>query len=318
MNAQSPLRCTQCFWLALTLSLTCSKRSDAGAPGAAASPLFRFGVVADIQYGDKETSGGTSPRQYRRSLELLPGVVERLNAARPAFVVHCGDLIDGYPDDEPGSRTDLLRVLPPLRLLHAPSRWVIGNHCLRAGRDFLMNRLGLGASYYEFQEPAAPGWRFLVVDGNDAGYGVVSAQQVAWLKTRVDQAACRGARIIVFCHYPVFEARRSGHSLRNAAEILEAIESRGCVVAWIAGHHHAGSYILKAAIHHLTLKGMIESPGEARFALFDVFHDRIRVDGSGDEPDRELSIVPAPALDTDPRDGTVPARSPAQGQGTTP
>jgi alkaline phosphatase len=56
------------------------------------SPLFTFGLTADVQYRDAETSG---TRFYRESTAKLVEAVDRFNALRPAFVVQLGDLVDG-------------------------------------------------------------------------------------------------------------------------------------------------------------------------------------------------------------------------------
>lgn len=256
--------------------------------GAGAKPLFTFGAVSDIQYGDKDTQG---KRQYRRSLELLPACVEKLNAEKPAFVVHCGDLFDGYGKDNPKpARADALRVLPVLRRIAAPLYHVVGNHCLTAGKDFVARELKLERFHYEFTSPPAKGWRFLVLDGNDAGYGVISAEQIDWLARELAGAKASDERVIIFCHYALLKEAARSHRLQNADEVLPVIERSGNVAAWIAGHDHAGGYCQRAGIHHVTLKGLVESRAEPDFALFSVYPDRIVEDGFGEEPDRELRL----------------------------
>lgn len=261
--------------------------------GAPSEPLFTFGVVADIQYADKDTAG---KRQYRRALEILPRCVEQFNEAKPAFVVQCGDLFDGYGKlGDPSlelekSQADALKVLSVLRRVEPPLHHVIGNHCLRAGKDFLRRELGLGQFHYDFRSPRAGGWRFFVLDGNDAGYELMSRDQIAWFKAALKESAKAGERVIVFCHYALLKEAARHHRLKNAADVLPAIEASGRVAAWVAGHDHAGGYFEKAGIHHVTLKGLVESKGDPDFALFSVFPDRIVEDGSGEEPDRELIL----------------------------
>lgn len=261
----------------------------AGGPG----PLFTFGAVADIQYADKETKG---KRQYRRALEILHPCVEKFNAEKPAFVVQCGDLYDGYGKDKPEqAQADALRVLPVLRGIAAPLYHVLGNHCLTAGRDFVARELKLERFHYAFTSPPAKGWRFLVLDGNDAGYGVMSSEQIEWLGRTLAAAKASGERAILFCHYPLLKGAAADHRLQNPGAVLPVIEGAGCAVAWIAGHDHKGGYCQRAGIHHVTLAGLCESTAGPNFAFFSVFPNRIVEDGFGDEPDREM------ALDTPPQ-----------------
>jgi len=261
--------------------------------GAPSEPLFTFGAVADIQYADKDTAG---KRQYRRALEILPRCIEKFNEARPAFVVQCGDLYDGYEKlgdqaiELEKSQTDALKVLAILRRIEPPLYHVLGNHCLRAGKDFMKRELGLERFHYDFRSPKAKGWRFVVLDGNDAGYELMSADQIAWFKGALNESAKADERVIVFSHYALLKEAARHHRLKNAAEVLPAIEASGRVAAWVAGHDHAGGYFEKAGVHHLTLKGLVESKNEPDFALFSVFSDRIVEDGFGEEPDRELML----------------------------
>lgn len=258
------------------------------AMGAGAEPLFTFGAVSDIQYGDKETKG---KRQYRRSLELLPRCVEKFNAEKPIFVVHCGDLYDGYGKDKPEqAHVDALRILPVLERVAAPLYHVVGNHCLTAGKEFVARELKLERFHYEFTSPSAKGWRFLVLDGNDAGYGVMGAEQIAWLAGKLAAAKGSGERVIIFCHYPLLKEAARGHRLQNADAVLPVIEGAGNVAAWIAGHDHVGGYCERAGIHHVTLKGLVESVDGPDYAFFSVFPNRIVEDGFGGEPDREMAL----------------------------
>ncbi len=265
----------------------------AAALASGGEPLFTFGAVSDIQYGDKETKG---KRQYRQALELLPRCVEKFNAERPAFVVQCGDLYDGYEKengedvDREKTRVEASRVLLVLRGIGAPLYHVLGNHCLRAGKEFVTRELGRECFYYEFTSAAAKGWRFLVLDGNDAGYEIMSPEQIAWLGERLAEAAKAGERVIVFCHYALLKEAARNHRLKNGDSVLPVLEGAGCVAAWIAGHDHAGGYFERAGIHHVTLKGLVESRAVPDFALFAVFSDRIIEDGFGAEPDRVLAL----------------------------
>lgn len=60
--------------------------------------LFRFGVVADVQYADLEVGtnfAGTVHRYYRHALIALAAAVKSWRDHDVAFVAQLGDLIDG-------------------------------------------------------------------------------------------------------------------------------------------------------------------------------------------------------------------------------
>jgi UDP-2,3-diacylglucosamine pyrophosphatase LpxH len=135
---------------------------------------YRFGVIADVQYADKETAGR---RHYRTSLQKLDEAVSELNRHSPDFVLQLGDVIDGHSGDQDGSVADLKAVMNKLNRLSMPVYHVVGNHCLSAGQDVLKEKLQLHRFYYTFTRPGLENWRFIVLDGNDAGYGVVSDEQ---------------------------------------------------------------------------------------------------------------------------------------------
>ena len=146
--------------------------------GCQAPRPIEFGIMADIQYADKEPSG---IRHYRTSLDRLQTAVDELNEHDLAFTIQLGDIIDG---NEPFSKmlSDLLQVLESYGRLSAPRYHVIGNHCLYATELALHWSLNLPEFYYDFTSPKAPGWRFIVMNGNDAGYGALGPQQLDWLK----------------------------------------------------------------------------------------------------------------------------------------
>ena len=49
------------------------------------SPLIRFGLIADIQYGDCDTHGD---RYYRNSLEKLTSCIDSLNEQKVQFTIN--------------------------------------------------------------------------------------------------------------------------------------------------------------------------------------------------------------------------------------
>jgi manganese-dependent ADP-ribose/CDP-alcohol diphosphatase len=179
---------------------------------------------------------------------------------------------------------DLNSVLEVYSTLSMPQYHVVGNHCLAAGKEELQKRLKLSSFYYDFTVPEAQGWRFVVLDGNDAGNGRLGATQLEWLRSKLAKARAGGEKVIVFSHFP---------RPRSAARQL--INESDCVVAYFAGHHHGGRYALQDGIHHITVKGMVEAPIRNAYAILEVSPTKLREIGFGKEPSREMELSARPS-----------------------
>jgi hypothetical protein len=125
---------------------------------------FRFGVMADLHYSSNNQ--GTAMGK----LEVL---VAAFNAYSPEFVIQLGDIIAGHENDIKLSDEDLRTALSVYNRLNIPAYNVIGNHCLDAGKVNVHRRLNMERFYYRIPSTGAVQWRFLVLDGNDAGLGII-------------------------------------------------------------------------------------------------------------------------------------------------
>jgi 3',5'-cyclic AMP phosphodiesterase CpdA len=165
------------------------------------------------------------------------------------------------------------------------------------------------ARYYDF---AYKGWRFIVLDTTQTDYpgaqelfaklqkqnapnaqpwsGGVDPGQKAWLAKCLEKAAKNNEKVIVFGHIPLYPV--NVHNLWNDGEIIEVLESAGCVVAYINGHNHGGNYGEKNGIHYLNLAGMVETADQTAYAVIEIYSDRLNVIGTGREPSRVLKFKP--------------------------
>ncbi|MBN1851932.1 MAG: metallophosphoesterase [Pirellulales bacterium] len=281
--------CRNILWIGLTLIVS-------GTPGATPNqllagdpnekPSFAFGVLADVQYADKETAG---KRSYRESLGNLEKCVAEFNRHELAFTIQLGDIIDGNSNPE-RTHSDLDRILAVYSKLKMPAFHVIGNHCLNAGKEKLGAALGLKSFYYDFSLPQTRGWRFVVLDGNDAGYGVLSELQLQWLRETLIQARRNDERVIIFNHFPLLKEAAKDHRMKDPVPLLTLFEESRCVVAYLAGHDHAGGSAFHQGIGHVTLKGMVEAPARNAYAIISVFPTRLVETGFGEEPSRKLLL----------------------------
>lgn len=300
------------FVFAAALAVATALVGAADSPEA--TPLFSFGVIADIQYRDADPQG---TRFYRDSVGKLGTAVDHLNTLRLRFTIQLGDLIDGAF----GSYDAILPLYNALRVRHYH---VLGNHdyAVEPGeKGQVLHRLGLdtlgsGKGYYDFGDT---GWRFVVLNGNDLSVmahapglaprraserylaelkqkrvrsaqewnGGIGTTQREWLARTLDKALRANERAVVFCHFPVLPAEMSG--LWNAEETLAILRAHPAVVAYFSGHAHEGGYVRNGRIHFLTFQGMVEGQQPA-YAVVDVLPDALRVTGFGRETSRVLPL----------------------------
>ena len=248
---------------------------------------FRFGVIADVQYADKENTMG---RHYRTSLQKLDEAVSELNKLNPDFVIQLGDVIDGYSDDQAQSFVDLVQVFDKLNRLSMSVYHVVGNHCMTAGQETLKEELQLHSLHYTFTRSGLENWRFVVLDGNDAGYGVVSEEQLKWFESVLQSASEKNEKVLVFSHFALHPEAAKRHRMKETEHLFELIHRYEVVFAWFSGHDHAGGYAYDNGIHHVTFKGMVESPVNNAYALVDFHKGKVRITGFGDQPSHDLII----------------------------
>jgi manganese-dependent ADP-ribose/CDP-alcohol diphosphatase len=248
---------------------------------------FLFGIVADIQYADKDSLRG---RDFRASISNLQNCVVDFNKKKPVFVIQLGDIIDGHGKDFIRSHSDMDSITRVIKRLKMPLYNVIGNHDLAAEKEYLRSSLGLSGFYYDFTVPSAKGWRFFVLDGNDGGYGIMGDEQIRWFRLNLTRAKQNGEKVICFSHYALTKLAASKHYMAKPGPVLDILDSAGCVVAWFAGHDHAGGYTMRNGVHHITIKGMVEAPGVNSYAFIKLYPDHIRIIGKGKEESRKLQF----------------------------
>ncbi len=272
--------------------------------------LFSFGIVADIQYADAETASG---RNYLGSLDKLQKCMDEFNRHNLSFVATLGDMID----------RDYKSYDKPLAILEkskAPVYNVIGNHDF-AVEDKLKakvkHRLDNKRGYFSFKEGD---FTFIFLDGTDVSSlaykkdspkyeegiikynklkekgrnnaftwnGGIGDKQLNWLDKQLSKADRMNNKVVIFCHWPLLP---EGYTeLWNNREVLQLLDCHNCVVAWIAGHRHEGSYEEKGGIHHLTIKSIVEAKSETSCGIIEVYRDKLLLNGYGDQENKTLKL----------------------------
>lgn len=275
--------------------------------GCVTKPMFSFGIVADVQYADKDQAGS---REYRESIGKLGEAVSVYNDEKLAFVVQLGDFIDGGD----GAERDLRAISEVFNGIEVPKYHVLGNHDFSGiARAKVMGILGMEKAYYDFSYRK---WRFVVLDTmdisvtggwakGDAHYrmgekflgelkkagaanavdwnGGVGPEQKEWLEGVLEDAQKRKQRVVVFGHNPLMPAGEA-HTLWNSQEIVGVLESYDCVLAYLNGHRHVSDYYYVNGKYYVTLDGMVEESFDDGYAIGRVYKDRIEIESTGAVP----------------------------------
>lgn len=272
-------------------------------------PILKVGLIADIQYGDCETSGS---RFYRSSINKLRDAVKEINGNNVSFTVNLGDFTDR-------NLADLNAVMIELGMLNANMYSVIGNHDYVGVKDnqVLYNKLFLPSDYYSLDLPRL-GMQFLFLNSNEiSSYsnvldtakqveldaiktklkaenrennyswnGALSNEQLNWLDNKLKWAHADNVNVIICMHHPLYP--ENNHNTLNDREVLDVIGKYDCVKAVLSGHNHAGNFGYYKGIPFITVEGMIETEGDNAYGIIEIFKDKIVVKGRGRVTSREL------------------------------
>jgi len=281
--------------------------------GCANYSSFSFGIIADVQYAEKDKVG---TREYRASKDKLARAVEQFNNEQLAFVVQLGDMIDGGETAE----QELRAVTDVFNGLKTRKYHVLGNHDFAGiDRKTAMSILGMERPFYEF---AHQNWRFIVLDTMDLAVqggweadslncqlgrkmldervkagasnavdwnGAIGPAQKQWLEYVLKDAAEQKQKALIFAHHPLMPAG-DRHNLWNNEEITKVLESHDCVVAWFNGHKHFCEYFYKNNKYYVTFDGMVEDAFAKGYSIATVYKDKIDIRSTGKVPRLALPL----------------------------
>ncbi|KAG6543161.1 hypothetical protein Mapa_015410 [Marchantia paleacea] len=291
-------------------------------------PLFSFGLVADVQYADKDNKGPDEEgrvQRYREATGKLEKAVKAFNANKQnlQFVLTLGDIIDGNVTVQQ-TESDFDEVLTRLAKLELKVYHLLGNHCLRLPRETLLEKLGMPALYY--QKQIHPGWTLIVLDSMDLSItwptdtekykdglkfcqehpivedkstqmaswnGGLGAEQLAWFAGVLREAEREGTKVIVAAHHPLLSGSAPfSHLMWNHDQVSSILLASPSVVLFLCGHYHPGGYVRVGGQHFVTVQAILEAPPDSEaHAFVHVYKDHITIEGYGFVESRNLTIA---------------------------
>ena len=176
--------------------------------------LFTVGIVADTHCNERED---LSASPYPANAEANPRArhaFHRLNEAKPAFVVHLGDMVNPIPE-LPTYEAAAQQFKQVAGVLDMPLHLVPGNHdigdkpvsWMPAGtvdeHSIALYEQTFGPHFYVFTRS---GIRFIVLNASLINSGLVAEdRQREWLEAEL--ATRPDIRTFVFIHYPAYVSR---------------------------------------------------------------------------------------------------------------
>ncbi len=278
------------------------------------SEPIRIGIFTDAHYS--ATKDNTAERFYRNSRKKIASAVQTFNESKVDMVLSLGDIVDNDYDDY----EDIGRLLDQLNM---PVYKVLGNHDFvtpfsEEQQKAAIEVLGISERYFSIVKGSI---RLIFLDSSDiATYshplesteyreaakilatlkddlalnakkynGAIGQEQMSWLEDQLKEASSLSQTAICFLHIPLAIAGAEKYTLWNGEDVTDLLSGYPCAKAVIAGHHHAGGYSSNGGLHHITLKGMVQGE-ETSYSIFEVYRDRIKIDGFGRENDIEYKF----------------------------
>ncbi|KAI0560655.1 Metallophosphoesterase [Gracilaria domingensis] len=286
--------------------------------GSDSAPV-RLGLITDVQYANKPDVHIDYVGKLRSYSKVIPKTtlsVEFINRNNVSALLHLGDIIDGNATLDK-TRDDLDEVLKTLGKANAPLLHVLGNHCLDAGRPYLLSKFGIETAYYTKDYGD---WRVIVLDTVEVSVhrvdhpqyaeeakqflqqnqslpnakdwnGGLSSEQKSWLRAILSDTAKQGMKAIVCGHLPIApEEQYQMHVIWDGQWLTDLFsEYKHVVKAYFAGHYHEGGYLLNNGIHYVTCESILDSESpEGSAAIVELWPDRIVISGHGDMTSRKL------------------------------
>jgi hypothetical protein len=176
----------------------------------------------------------------------------------------------------------------------------------------------MGLPAHPYRAFVRDGWRFILVDGSETGVmryemgsreykknrammdklksrgatnifdwnGGISRRQNRWIAINLKEAARKGEKVILCCHFPL-TPEKAPELLLDAPVVKALIEKYPSVFAWLNGHVHVSQYVRENGVNYVSFRGMVEK-NENAFSIVSVYTDHLDIKGYGAEVSRQL------------------------------
>ncbi|HAA59324.1 MAG TPA: alkaline phosphatase [Planctomycetaceae bacterium] len=228
-------------------------------------PGLKIGLVTDLHYADKASSG---TRHYRETPDKLAEAATELAKHKPSFLVELGDFIDAA-DSVKTELGYLKRIHRDFSAICKQRHHVLGNHCVYTlKKQEFLETVGQKKSYYSFD---SGNFHFIVLDScfrsDGQPYGRknfewtdpnIPAAEIDWLRADLKATS---KKTVVFAHQRLDVS--SVYGVKNAPVVRKLLEDSGQVLAVFQGHSHENDHKEIGGIHYCTMVAMIEGSGAA-------------------------------------------------------
>ena len=172
---------------------------------------FTFAVIADTHLNPVDGESGSPWKSNALANDRARWAVAALNADKPAFVLHLGDMVHPVPAQQSYS-VAAQKFHSIFGVLKAPLHTLPGNHDIgdKPG-DWMPAHIVTPEALESYREAFGPLWsafdhegcRFILHCNPILGSGLAEdAAQWAWLETQLIKA--KGRRVFFLTHYPLF------------------------------------------------------------------------------------------------------------------
>eukprot|EP00058_Branchiostoma_floridae_P021558 XP_002607048.1 hypothetical protein BRAFLDRAFT_68177 [Branchiostoma floridae] len=264
-------------------------------------PLFSFGIIADVQYGDLDDAMNftqTKKRYYRNALYLLREAVQHWKEEnRIQFVLQLGDIIDGFNTRRKNSENALRAVLKEFQDTPFGVHHIWGNHefynfsrtylvksPLFTGTQDIANNVEevvkkeADAVYYDFSP--YNGYRFVILDNYDismCGIGrekdspqYKKAEEILRQMNKNEELNSPDGLFGVDRRFVLFNGGMGEEQLQWLRETLEVARQRGEKVV-ISGHvpvHPNSCYVMCLLWNYQDVLNILQDFSDVVLAYF--------------------------------------------------